>query len=261
MKKFLLLVGLFATLAATAQKKKTTKKKATKKTAVVKKAPTTNGKAEALQDNILTPEAEIDLTQGRMVEVTTNFGVMVLKLYDSTPLHRDNFIKLVQAKFYDSLLFHRIIAGFMIQGGDPQSKYATPGVMLGNGGGELGRIPGEFKPYFIHKKGVLAAARDGNPERASSACQFYIVQGKKMDDNMLNQMEQQISMVSPGFKYTVQQRNDYKTKGGSPWLDMNYTIFGEILKGLDVIDKIAAQQKDQFDRPMQDIRFSMRMLN
>ncbi|MFN0082688.1 MAG: peptidylprolyl isomerase [Ferruginibacter sp.] len=189
------------------------------------------------------------------VKITTDSGVIIVKLYDSTPLHRDNFVKLVKQGFYDSLLFHRIIQGFMVQGGDPQSKNAQPGVMLGAGGGDMTRIPAEFRQSLIHKKGVLAAARDGNPEKASSACQFYIVQGKILSDQELDMMEQRI-----GSKYPPEQRNIYKTIGGTAMLDQNYTVFGEVVSGLEVVDKIASAPKAPGDRPIGDIRMKMEMV-
>jgi peptidyl-prolyl cis-trans isomerase B (cyclophilin B) len=199
---------------------------------------------------------------GRLVEIKTDLGTMVVKLYDSTPLHRDNFIKLVKQKFYDSLLFHRVIEGFMIQGGDPQSKYADSAAMLGNGEAQGDLIPAEFNTKFYHKKGALAMARTDNPEKASSNCQFYIVQGEQFTDEKLNQIQCQLNQNNnPGFYFTDAQRKTYNTIGGAPFLDQNYTVFGEVVKGLDVIDKIAAAQKDQNDRPLQNIRMKMRMLN
>lgn len=198
----------------------------------------------------------------RLVEITTDFGTMIVKLYDSTPLHRDNFIAKVKDKFYDSLLFHRVINGFMIQGGDPESKNADSAAMLGGGEAPGGMIPAEFKPYLIHKKGALAMARTNNPEKASSNCQFYIVQGKAVNDTMLNQIECSIRQGGNiGFYYTDEQRKIYKTIGGTPFLDQNYTVFGEVIKGLDVIDKIAAVQTDPNDRPLKNVRMKMRMLN
>jgi cyclophilin family peptidyl-prolyl cis-trans isomerase len=189
------------------------------------------------------------------IKITTDSGVIVVKLYDSTPLHRDNFAKLVKEHFYDSLLFHRVISGFMIQGGDPLSKNAEPGAMLGNGGGDMARIPAEFKPYLIHKKGTLCAARDGNPEMASSACQFYIVQGNIYTDDLLNGFDMQRTV-----KYTPEQRMLYKTIGGTPMLDTKYTVFGEVISGLNVIDKIASVQKGQADRPVGDVRMRMEVV-
>ncbi len=189
------------------------------------------------------------------VKITTDSGIIVIKLYDSTPLHRDNFVKLVKEGFYDSLLFHRIIQGFMIQGGDPTSKNAEPGAMLGGGGGNMERIPAEFKKGLIHKKGALAAARDGNAEKASSACQFYIVQGKVLTDAELNMTEERT-----GVKYTLAQRNIYKKLGGTPFLDQNYTVFGEVISGLEVVDKIANAPKAPGDRPIGDIRMKMEVV-
>jgi len=185
------------------------------------------------------------------VQITTDFGTMKVKLYNETPLHRDNFVKLVSEGFYDSLLFHRVIKGFMIQGGDPQSKNAAAGQMLGSG--DVGyRIPAEFNDSLYHKKGVLAAARDNNPEKASSGCQFYIVQGKPMIENELQMAERR-----SGKPMSEAKRNDYKTIGGSVWLDGEYTVFGEVVEGLDVIDKIAAVHCGQMDRPASDVRMKM----
>lgn len=198
----------------------------------------------------------------RLVEIKTDLGTMVLKLYNETPLHRDNFIKLVQEKFYDGVLFHRIIEGFMIQGGDPTSINAPDTVLLGSGEAPGDRIPAEFKNNLIHKRGALAAARDGNPEKASSNCQFYIVQGKKTESvDEMNMMECNVRSSNPSFTYTTAQRSLYKTIGGTPFLDQNYTVFGELIKGLDVLDKIAAMPKDENDRPLQNISMTVRMLN
>jgi cyclophilin family peptidyl-prolyl cis-trans isomerase len=146
-----------------------------------------------------------------------------------------NFIKLVGEGFYDSLLFHRVIKDFMIQGGDPQSKNAAAGQPLGMG--DVGyKIPAEIVDTLFHKKGVLAAARDGNPQKASSGCQFYIVQGKVMSEEEMNMAETRM-----GMKFSEAQRKAYSTVGGTPWLDKNYTVFGELIEGLDVLDKIAAE--------------------
>lgn len=189
------------------------------------------------------------------VKITTDKGVIIVRLYDATPQHRDNFIKLVKEGFYDSLMFHRIIEGFMIQGGDPLSKNAKPGDRLGMGGSDMQRIPAEFDKNLIHKKGALCAARDGNPEKASSACQFYIVQGKPTSDEELNMIAQQ-----NGNNYTAEQKKIYNTVGGTPFLDMNYTVFGEVVSGIQVVDKIAAAAKDPADRPSQDIRMKMELM-
>ena len=163
-------------------------------------------------------------------------------------------MKLVSEGFYDSLLFHRVIKGFMIQGGDPDSKNAAPGKMLGSG--DVGyKIPAELIDTLYHKKGVLAAARDGNPEKASSGCQFYIVQGKPMTEAEITQAEQRL-----GFTMSEKQKSDYMTVGGSPWLDRNYTVFGEIVEGLDVIDKIAAVKTLPGDRPETDVRMTIKLI-
>jgi cyclophilin family peptidyl-prolyl cis-trans isomerase len=192
------------------------------------------------------------------VLVSTEYGDIVLKLYDETPQHRDNFIKLVKDTFYHNLLFHRVIRNFMIQGGDPNSKNAAPGVMLG--AGDIGyTIPAEFNTKFIHKKGALAAARQGdqvNPQKRSSGCQFYIVQGDVQDSARL----QMIAMRS-GITYTPEQIKTYTTIGGTPFLDMGYTVFGETVSGLDVIDKIAAVQTVPGDRPAKDVKFTITLVN
>jgi cyclophilin family peptidyl-prolyl cis-trans isomerase len=190
----------------------------------------------------------------RIVEITTDYGTMKIKLYNETPKHRDNFIKLASEGFYDSLLFHRVIKGFMIQGGDPDSKTATPEQRLG--AGDVGyKVPAEFNDSLFHKKGALCAARDGNPEKASSGCQFYIVHGKTLNDEELNSIESRMN-----FKYTEQQRNDYKTIGGTPQLDKNYMVYGEVIEGMDVIDKIAAVQTKPGDRPVQDVRMTVKVI-
>lgn len=204
-----------------------------------------------------TSVSEAASTNGtKKIKLTTSEGVIVIRLYDATPLHRDNFIKLVSQNFYEDLLFHRVINEFMIQGGDPLSKNAQPGQFLGTGGSDMERIPAEFNKGLIHKKGVLAAARDGNPQKASSACQFYIVQGKKTSDADLSAIEQ-----NRGIPYTAEQRNIYKTIGGTPFLDMNYTVFGEVETGLEVIDKIAVVSTDQNNRPITDIKMKIEIVN
>ncbi|MFZ1800172.1 MAG: peptidylprolyl isomerase [Chitinophagaceae bacterium] len=195
------------------------------------------------------------------VQISTNFGNIIIQLSDSTPLHRDNFVKLVKEHFFDSLLFHRVIQGFMIQGGDPDSKNADSLAMLGSGEGPGDRIPAEFNKTLIHQKGALAAARDDNPLKASSNCQFYIVQGKKISDEQLNNIECNIRGEMPAFYYTEAQRKIYKTIGGTPMLDQNYTVFGQVIKGLDVIDKIAALPTDQNDRPLKNVRMKIKLLN
>ncbi len=190
------------------------------------------------------------------VLIETEFGNMKVQLYNSTPKHRDNFVKLVNEKFYDDLLFHRIIKDFMIQGGDPNSRGAAPGVALGSGGpGYL--IDNEIgSPHF---RGTLAAARTGgasNPEKKSSGSQFYIVQGIKQSDAQLNSFE-----ARKGIKYNETQRAIYKERGGRPDLDAEYTVFGEVVEGMDVIDKIAAVKKAPGDRPIQDVKMKITIAN
>ena len=239
-------------------------------------------------------------------KIETPYGNMIVKLYDQTPKHRDNFTALVDSGFYNGLLFHRVIKDFMIQGGDPESKNAEPGQMLGNGGPGY-TIPAEFNDSLFHKKGALAAARQGdqvNPTKASSGSQFYIVQGKVYTVEELKGMEQKIQetkyseyrnkvLMQPEhnhlaqkimeamnnqdqeaynkilqqidqlvqekypniepFKFTQQQIDIYTTIGGVPHLDGSYTVFGEVVEGLDVIDKIGAVKTGQADRPVEDV--------
>jgi len=185
--------------------------------------------------------------------IETDHGTMTVKLYDSTPQHRDNFKKLVADGFYDDLLFHRVIKQFMIQGGDPNSKGAAPGQRLGNGGPGY-TIPAEIGAY--HFKGALSAARLGdgaNPQKASSGSQFYVVQGKPADEATLNSMSK-----GKGITYSAEDIEKYKTIGGTPFLDNDYTVFGEVVAGLDVIDKIAAVQTAPGDRPVEDVKMKIR---
>jgi peptidyl-prolyl cis-trans isomerase B (cyclophilin B) len=189
-----------------------------------------------------------------MVLISTSYGDMKVKLYDATPKHRDNFIKLANEGFFDSLLFHRVIRGFMIQGGDPLSKHAAPGVMLGSG--DVGyTIPAEFVDTIFHKKGAICAARTENPEKASSGCQFYIVQGQVNSPEQLTAFEQQ-----RGRKFSAKEKAVYSTIGGVPFLDQNYTVFGEVVEGLDVIDKIAAVKTAPGDRPLEDVRMKVSVI-
>lgn len=248
------------------------------------------------------------------VVISTSLGDIKLKLYKDTPLHSENFIKLAKQGFFDSTLFHRVIEGFMIQGGDPDSKGAKPGIELGNGGPGYD-IDAEILPNHMHVRGVLAAAResdDVNPERKSSGSQFYIVQGKKFTDESLNEvekkqysitkqkifvnimnrpenlalrneflsadqkadsvrfkflldtlngmMDKEYALLTP-FKISPEKRDIYKTIGGAPHLDGNYTIFGEVFQGMEVVDKIAAAKRDENDRPLEDIPMKVTVLN
>ncbi|MFA6056651.1 MAG: peptidylprolyl isomerase [Taibaiella sp.] len=180
--------------------------------------------------------------------ITTAYGKIELYLYDNTPKHRDNFVKLAKKHFYDSTLFHRVIPEFMIQGGDPDSKRAIKDAMLGEG--DVGyRVPAEIKPENFHKRGVLAAARDNNPDKSSSGCQFYITVGKKYTNEQLEGIAKRT-----GQKYTAEQKEIYKNIGGTPHLDGNYTVYGEVTKGMDVVDKIVSQKRNGADRPDVDQR-------
>ncbi len=251
-------------------------------------------------------------TSSKVALISTKYGDIQVLLYNKTPLHRDNFIKLIKQGFYDSLLFHRVINNFMIQGGDPVSKNAKKNQTLGNGGPGY-TIPAEFDTSFIHKKGALAAAREGdniNPEKRSSGSQFYIVQGTTYTDAQIDQMEQRINLQAKqnyvrnyisktpkikskldslqknrnrkeiseliseieqtqkknidsasNFKYSIKQREIYKTLGGTPHLDGAYTVFGEVIKGLDIIDSIAKVKTGKANRPVEDVIFSIKMLN
>ena len=245
-----------------------------------------------------------------IILIESAFGNIKLKLYNETPLHRDNFLKLVQKHFYDSLLFHRVIPTFMIQGGDPDSKNASMEKMLGDG--DVGYlIPAEFNQKLFHKRGALAAARDGdevNPEQKSSGCQFYIVQGRVFTDSMLDLTEKRITHMKaynnvvrkkenkkflekyqkflqeqnpdsiimakkkidalteeefaklPLYKFSPEQRNAYKTIGGAPHLDGSYTVFGEVIDGMDVVDKIATTPRNRMDRPLYDVRMKISII-
>lgn len=241
------------------------------------------------------------------VEVITNFGTIILRLSDETPLHRDNFIKLVESKTYDSLLFHRVIQEFMIQAGDVKSKYADSVAALGSADLPY-QVPAEIVPNLFHKKGALGAARTNNPQRASSSTQFYIVQGKIQNDSLLTHNEGRINKMlarhyginDPAnkplvdsvqlamtnkdtaeyqnlnnrlnlildnysqfetYRIPVEHREVFKSIGGSPHLDQNYTVFGEVIQGLEVVDSIAAVETGPRDRPIAEVRIlSMRVL-
>lgn len=189
----------------------------------------------------------------------TTMGTIELKLYDATPLHRDNFRNLVREGAYDSLLFHRVIKDFMIQGGDPDSKNAAPGMLLGEGDKPY-TVPAEFRldEGIFHRRGVLAAAREGddvNPEQRSSAMQFYIVWGRVFDEAGLDQIQERLDRRTGGrVKLTPEMREVYKTTGGTPHLDGQYTVFGEVVSGLDVVDAIQQVATDDNDRPLEDVR-------
>ncbi|MCD6557400.1 MAG: peptidylprolyl isomerase [Bacteroidales bacterium] len=234
-----------------------------------------------------------------LILIETPYGNMKIKLYDQTPKHKANFIKLAKEGYYNDLLFHRVINQFMIQGGDPDSKNAPAGKMLGNGGPGY-EIDAEFNDSLFHKKGVIAAAREGddvNPLKKSSGSQFYIVQGRIFTDEELDKLEEQSSVGNyiashseitkeatnyritgnnsafnklieaikkkDNFKITKisdYKRTIYKTIGGTPHLDNNYTVFGELVEGLDVIDKIAAVKTDKNDRPIEDVKMTIKVI-
>lgn len=192
-----------------------------------------------------------------IVKIETDSGVMIAKLYNKTPLHRDNFLKLVKDHFYDGLLFHRVIKDFMIQGGDPDSRNAAQGALLGEGGLKY-TIAAEFDTSLFHQKGALAMAREGddiNPKKASSSTQFYIVEGKPVTNEQMDSWEKRFNITIP-----ENHRKVYRLRGGAPFLDMNYTVFGQVIDGLDVIDKIASAEKDMNNRPLKDIKMKITLL-
>ncbi|WP_069659516.1 peptidylprolyl isomerase [Arcticibacter eurypsychrophilus] len=194
--------------------------------------------------------------QNIYVRISTSQGSSIVRLYKETPRHTANFVKLARSGYFNGTLFHRVMKDFMIQGGDPDSKQAKPGQLLGEGGPKY-TIPAEFNPALFHKKGVLAAARDDKPEKASSASQFYLVQGKTYTDEELDRVEK---IKLNGRKIPASHRTVYKTIGGAPFLDMNYTVFGEIVSGYDMVDKIAATETDRNDRPVKDIPMQVSVL-
>lgn len=197
-----------------------------------------------------------------IVKVTTSMGDMYIQLSDKAPKHKANFIKLAKEGFYDSLLFHRVMKGFMIQGGDPWSKNSKAGIPLGNGGPDY-TIPALFDTTLYHRKGALAAARqsDGiNPEKESSGSQFYIVQGKVYTESEIMLMEKGIKRRIPGFKFTQTQITDYTTVGGTPFLDQLYTVYGQVIKGMETVDKIANIPVDKRSRPKVNLRMKMEVL-
>ena len=198
--------------------------------------------------------------KNQYVRIKTSYGECIIRLYNETPKHRDNFIKLTKSGFYNGTLFHRVIQNFMIQGGDPDSKdtkKATPGAELGNG--DVGyTIPAEFNDSLFHKRGVLAAARDDNPQKASNGCQFYIVEGKRFTSGKLDTLEQ---TRLKGHKIPAWQREYYTSVGGVPHLDQNYTVYGEVVMGIDMVDRIAAAKKDERNRPLADVPITVELLS
>lgn len=219
---------------------------------VVLRATNAKGKEKVVEKNI-----QIDPPAACLVELETEFGAMLIQLYDATPKHQDNFVKLVEENYFDSLLFHRVIQNFMIQGGDPNSRKAAAGQMLGSGGPGY-TIEAEFVDSLIHLKGALAAARTGdnvNPQKRSSGSQFYIVQGQPVNEDILNRIEAQ-----KGFRYGKAQRELYLEKGGTPFLDRDYTVFGQVIEGLDVLDKIAAVPINPSNRPLTDVWMKIRLI-
>lgn len=211
---------------------------------------TTSGDKSSLKQKeiVVSPPEEC------LVLMKTDLGNMVFRLFDDTPFHRDNFVKLVEEGYYDGLLFHRVIQDFMIQGGDPQSKKARQGQMLGSGGPGY-TIPAEILPEHVHVKGALAAARKSdvvNPKKESSGSQFYIVDGRKVDEMHMSKLSE-----ARGINYTEEQMQAYLKYGGTPHLDGEYTVFGEVVEGLDVVDVISDIQTARGDRPKEDIKMEM----
>ncbi|MEN9569299.1 MAG: hypothetical protein RL172_530 [Bacteroidota bacterium] len=236
------LLLLLTNMPLAAQQKKTTAGKPVKKQAQV-------ATHTALPKKMASPDTAVT-----RVKITTSMGEIVIKLYNQTPQHRDNFIKLVKSHFYDSLLFHRVINGFMIQGGDPDTKNAIPGQRVGMGGVGY-TVPAEFDSLLYHKKGALCAARSENPAKASSGCQFYLVHGKTYNDAQLDMIER-----ANNNYFSPAKRMTYKMLGGTPTLDKNYTVFGQVETGLEVIDKIAMMPADNYNRPLEDVRMRIEVL-
>ena len=207
--------------------------------------------------NTLEKNIKIEAPDKCLVEIETNYGSILVHLFDETPKHRDNFIELTEKGYFDDLLFHRVIEGFMIQGGDPDSKDASAGSRLG-GGGPGYKIPAEINENLVHVKGALAAARQGdgvNPNKESSGSQFYIVHGKPASDEMLNRMELQKNIT-----YSEETRTIYKEVGGTPFLDNEYTVFGQVISGMEVIDAIASTKKGPGDRPTINVKMKIRVI-
>jgi cyclophilin family peptidyl-prolyl cis-trans isomerase len=198
--------------------------------------------------------------KNQYVRIKTSYGSVIIRLYNQTPLHRDNFIKLTKQGFYNGTLFHRVIQNFMIQGGDPDSRDTAKnkkGAELGNGDLKY-TVPAEFRDSLFHKRGVLAAARDDNPKKASSACQFYIVEGKRFTSGKLDTLE---NTRLKGRKIPSWQRDVYTSVGGVPHLDQNYTVYGEVITGIDAVDRIAAVKVDANDRPDTDVPMTVELMS
>lgn len=217
---------------------------------------TKNTASDSQASSLLGQEVvEVDtlpIPQNPTIELQTSLGNIRVKLYDETPLHRDNFLKLVREGFYNGVLFHRVIKDFMIQTGNPDSKNISAEADIPTSDSDY-TIPAEIVPSLYHKKGVLAAARQSdsvNPQRESSGSQFYIVQGVIHDDATLNRFEEK-----SGMKYTEEQRDMYKAIGGTPHLDGGYTVFGEVVSGMEIVDAIAGEpvNKQNGDRPVDNI--------
>jgi cyclophilin family peptidyl-prolyl cis-trans isomerase len=197
--------------------------------------------------------------KNQYVKISTAYGAVIIRLYNETPKHRDNFITLAKKGFYNGTVFHRVIQNFMIQGGDPDSRDTTKnktGAELGNG--DVGyTVPSEFYESLFHKRGALAAARDNNPAKASSGCQFYIVEGKRFTDEDLDKL---IAGRLQGRVIPAAQREIYKSVGGAPHLDQNYTVYGEVVNSIDMVDRIAAVKKDDHDRPLENVPMTVTVL-
>lgn len=205
----------------------------------------------------MTKEIVFNAPEKCLVEISTPQGSMLIELFEDTPKHRDNFVKLASESYYNGTLFHRVINGFMIQGGDPGSKNAGPSARLGSGGPGY-QIDAEFDERFAHVKGALAAARLGgpaNPDKKSSGSQFYIVHGKDVTAQQLESSE-----ASKGITYTEETKEAYLANGGTPFLDGDYTVFGRVIEGLDVIDKIATISTGQGDRPRENVQMSVNVI-
>ena len=207
---------------------------------------------------------QTDITKGTVrVKIETRLGDIVVRLYDATPIHRDNFVKLVKEGYYDGTLFHRVIKNFMIQGGDPDSKRAPSDKFLGEGGPDY-TLKAEIRTGLYHKRGALAAAREGddtNPERRSSGSQFYIVWGRTFSPRQIEYLDEKLKTEHPETGgLTEMQQRIYASQGGTPHLDGQYTVFGEVEEGMDVVEKIQNLSTNQADRPVEDVAVKMTIL-